>query len=54
VLSKSRREAPPEGVDLCVPFSDSLQKGVGVAEVQNRNPRFYESCSALLDKILMP
>lgn len=54
VLSKSRREAPPEGVDLCMPFSDSLQKGVGVAEVQNRNPRFYESCSALLDKILMP
>lgn len=35
----------------CVPYSESLQEGCSVNEVQDRNPAFFQSCIGLLQKI---
>lgn len=48
VLNKCRQKEPEEGIDMKIPFSDSLQQGRLVTDVQERNPAFLKSCTDLL------
>lgn len=50
VLNKCRTRPGEAGVS-CIPYSESLQQGCPVGEVQDRNPAFFDSCKALLQKI---
>lgn len=51
VLNKSRQKTPESGVDMKIPYSESLQQGRRVADVQERNPAFLKSCTDLLQML---
>lgn len=51
VLNRSRSKAAQD-VDALLPFSESLQAGRMVQDVQNRNPAYLAACTALVDKIV--
>lgn len=51
VLNRCRKKGEEKGIDAKIPFSESLQQGRQVAEVQERNPAFLQSCMGLLNKI---
>ena len=51
VLNRSRSKNE-ENADVLLPFSESLQAGRMVQDVQNRNPAYLAACTALVDKIV--
>lgn len=51
VLNKCRKKGPEEKIDVKIPFSESLQQGRTVGEVQERNPAFLQGCTEILNKI---
>lgn len=51
VLNKCRKKGMEVNIDAKIPFSESLQQGKMVREVEERNPAFLQSCTELLNKI---
>lgn len=51
VLNKSRQKGAEENIAAKIPWSESLQQGGTVADVQERNPAFLKSCCDLLEKL---
>lgn len=51
VINQCRKRSEKEEADVVIPFSESLQNGVPVSDVQNRNPAFLQACMELLNKL---
>ncbi len=51
VINQCRKRTEKDGADAVIPFSESLQNGVLVSDVQNRNPAFLQACMELLNKL---
>ncbi|MBD5101234.1 MAG: hypothetical protein HDT27_00780 [Subdoligranulum sp.] len=52
VLNQCADKNEEDGIDGKIPYSHSLQSGIPIAEVQEKNPSFLESCMKLLEKIV--
>ena len=51
VMNRSRLKSLESGEVISIPFSESLQQGRMVSQVQESNPAFLNSCIALLQKL---
>ena len=52
VLNRCREKTGEPEVSARIPYSDSLNRGCRVTEVQEKNPEFLRSCTELLEKII--